>query len=553
MNLYRLTTIALAGTLALSTHAPATAVDRLYKRDIDRAATDIVWGNRAEPNHRREVLAIDPPLPRIGPDEPPVEVLAFFRYDIGRTNRGPLKEWMRNANNLLDRWQTSLPPEVNVIRAPIAVPELPGGAWRWSWEFAARTHLRMLLAGRALGIEHEVHESLLATLDVDQHAFGFPTRRGVRAAPENISGLRDQARMHFRTKLGIEQGRFDEAWDSTTVENAMTKSITAHEHVWMTSDRRDPRGTPYRRTVPPIFLINGKHIVGKYNVKRSTRVFQLANEFIARELAAAPTGDEQDTRWKTLYEELRLVRPQQIGHGQTLAPAPGQVIELDPPLPTNSPPGTIEINWFFTYLHRGHDGTRITGWLTGRMENLLALWAQTYPADELARTTARYTVVTELPGHPGTTAKHARMLQELALGWSYSEEVAPSELRASHISFPIHLAIRSKFGYYTPPETLDSRREISRLLRGAKIRMANYRRTKADGSPKRRADASNTRFATLMERAERASPGAFRAPAYPIFLIDGKYLITGALAGSYTNAARITNHIVQKLLAERRE
>ena len=32
--------------------------------------------------------------------------------------------------------------------------------------------------------------------------------------------------------------------------------------------------------------------------------------------------------------------------------------------------------------------------------------------------------------------------------------------QASHISFPIHLAIWNNFGYYTPPETLDSRGEV---------------------------------------------------------------------------------------------
>ena len=67
-------------------------------------------------------------------------------------------------------------------------------------------------------------------------------------------------------------------------------------------------------------------------------------------------------------------------------------------------------------------------------------------------------------------------------------------------------------------------------------------------APRRR---GNGEIRTLLKRAEKAAPGAFRAPAYPIILSGRRYLITGALAGGYTNAARITNHTIQRLLAER--
>ena len=549
----RFTTIALSATIGLLAAAPADAIDRLYKRDVDAAAAEIVWENRAEPDHAREVLAIDPPLPRLGPDEPRVEVLALFRYDIGRSHRGPLTPWARNAYELLDRWQASLPPEVNVIRVPIAVPEIPNGGWQWNWEFAARTHLRMLLTGRALGIEDEVHQSLLDALDTDAQAFRFPVHTGVRATPESIQGLRDDAQAHFQTQLGIAPQRFRETWDSNAVTSQMDLSMTAYDQAWTTSDRRYRQGAPGRRNIPPIFLINGEHIVATYNVKRPRRVFGLANETIARELASDPgrAATAEDQRWQALYEELRLVRPNDIAFDQARSPAHGRVVEIDPPLTTDAGEDALEIEWFFTYLHRGHDAARTTGWLTGRLENLLVRWIDTVPETDFARMRGRFTPVTTIPGHPGTRSEHARMLQELALGHGYSTSTEAGERRPTHIDFPVHRAIRRHFGYYTPPESLDSAREVKRLLKSQRLYTREHRRVAKSDEPARRADDANARFATLRARAERAAPGALEAPAYPILLIDGRYLVTGALAGGYTNAARLANQVIRERLAER--
>ena len=483
----RFTTIALSATIGLLTAAPADAIDRLYKRDVEAAAAEIVWGNRAEPDHAREVLAIDPPLPRLGPDEPRVEVLALFRYDIGRSYRGPLTPWARNAYELLDRWQASLPPDVNVIRVPIAVPELPNGGWNWNWEFAARTHLRMLLTGRAIGIEDETHQSLLDALDADAQAFRFPVHTGVRATPESIQGLRDDARTHFQTKLGIAPELFRETWDSEAVTSQMRRSMTAYDQAWTTSNRHHRMGSPERRNVPPILLINGKHIVAIYNVKRPRRVFELANETIARELASDPAraASAEEQRWQALYRELRLVRPHDIAYDQAQSRAHGRVVEIDPPLTTAAGENALEIEWFFTYLHRGHDATRTTGWLTGRLENLLVRWIDTVPEADFARLRGRFTPVTTIPGHPGTRPEHARMLQELSLGHGYSTSAKPGEHRPTHIDFPVHRAIRRHFGYYTPPESLDHPREVKRLLKSQRLYTRKHRRVAKSADPRR--------------------------------------------------------------------
>ena len=282
-------------------------------------------------------------------------------------------------------------------------------------------------------------------------------------------------------------------------------------------------------------------------------MFQLANELIARELALESTRADaaEDERWKALCEELRLVRPHDIAYTDTRTPDTGRIIEINPPLPTAVGPDAIEAEWFYTYLHRGHDANRTTGWLSGRVERLISRWTATVPESAFTRLRGRFTPVTAIPGHPGTSPEHARMLQELGLGHRYTTTVEPGERRPTHISFPLHIAIRNQFAYYTPPEILDRPREAKRLLRWAKLYTGQYRRVARSGEPARRAEAANHRFATLLARAEKVAPGAFRAPAYPIILIDGRYFITGASAGSYTNAARLTNRVLRERLAER--
>ena len=549
MSYPRLTSIALSVGIALLAHATANAAnpcpnyqrntgvkDCLYKRDVDDAAADIVWGNRATPKRDREVITIDPPWQRLGPADRPVEVLHFYRYHDWRrdSGRGVRQDWKRNADDVVAWWRASLPATVNVIRVPVAYRS--DGKEDAFWAPLERLQLKMVLVGRALGIEDEVDRSIVAALDRNSEAF--------TSIPK--------IKAHFETALKVDGDTFDKVWTSSAVARHMTRSMDAYHHIIATTVRREGRRLVNPQQLPPVLLINGKHIVASFNVKRQRNTFQLANEFIAQELAGKTRRTTAGGRWRALYDELREVRVHDIAYTSTLKPGPGQIVEIDPPLKTASGRKRIEIEWFFAYLHRGYDPRKTTSWLTGRMENLINPWAETVPEEDFKRLRARFTVVSQIPGHTGAPQKQARMLQELALGWAYSEDVEPGERRPSHISFPIHSAIQNHLAYYKDPETLDSRREVNKMLRAAKIRMASYRLTRADGWPKRRADASTARFNKLVERAKKVAPGALRAPAYPIILIDGRYLITGALAGGYTAAARITNYTIQDLLKKRR-
>ena len=302
-----------------------------------------------------------------------------------------------------------------------------------------------------------------------------------------------------------------------------------------------------------MFLVNGRHVVASFNVKRQKHTFRLANEFIARELAPGPAKSHgaEDERWRTLYEELRFVQLRDIAYDNVVTPETGSIIEIDPPLSTAAGRDAVEIEWFFTYLHRGHNAGNTTAWLTERLENLLVQWIDTVPKAHFARLRGRFTPVTAIPGHPGTSPEQARMLQELVLGHGYTTGTKPGEHRPTHLSFPIHQAVRRALSFQAPPEILDGRKEVKRLLQRADLYTADYRKTARSDMQSLRANTANARLATLIERAERIAPGAFRAPAYPIILIDGRYLITGANSGGYTNAARLANHVIGQRLAIR--
>ena len=172
------------------------------------------------------------------------------------------------------------------------------------------------------------------------------------------------------------------------------------------------------------------------------------------------------------------------------------------------------------------------------------------PPADFARLRARFTPVTAIPGHEGTSREHARMLQELPLGLGYTTTASPGAFHPTHISPPLHFGIRETRAYHTPPTVLDDEKDIRRLLHQLQIPMNAYASVASSGEPQRRANAADARFDLLLERTQHIAPNAFQAPAYPVILIDGRYLVTGANAGGYAQAAKIANATIQRLLSE---
>ena len=316
----------------------------------------------------------------------------------------------------------------------------------------------MVLVGQALEIDDALDQSIGAALD--------------RMRPGEPSFTTQAlAREHFKTVHRIDPEIFDAIWTSHEVEEQMSRSMNTYREIWLSSVTRAKRGRMANpQALPPVFLVNGRHVVASFNVKRQKHTFRLANEFIARELAPGPAKSHgaEDERWRTLYEELRFVQLRDIAYDNVVTPETGSIIEIDPPLSTAAGRDAVEIEWFFTYLHRGHNAGNTTAWLTERLENLLVQWIDTVPKAHFARLRGRFTPVTAIPGHPGTSPEQARMLQELVLGHGYTTGTKPGEHRPTHLSFPIHQAVRRALSFQAPPEFLDERKEVKYLLQGAR-------------------------------------------------------------------------------------
>ena len=514
-----------------STIQNANGVDPLYRGEVDTMGAEITWDNKQRPAKRDEILPIDPPLPRLGPSEPDVEVLEFVDYELGRGRTGARATWGINADELSVRWRESLPPQVNVIRVPIASRQSRGED---AAQLTARTRLQAILTARLLGIEEEIQDQIVVALN---------------NAPQAVS-TKAELRTLFDESLDITRDDFENAWSSPEVGIAIRRAMTTHRTIVETAVRRRGRT---RNPTPPILLINGEHIVASYKIRRAGDAFRIANGVIARELSASPAPTEAERRWRTLYEELRLLRRPDIAYNADPGPTVGQAIEIDPPLPTASPEGTLEIEWFFSYLNRGYNRHRTTSWLSGRAERLILEWAQTVPPADFAKLRARFTPVTAIPGHDGTSREHARMLQELALGFGYTTTASPRAYHPTHISPALHFGIRGTLAYNAPPTVLDDEKDIRQLVQRLRLPVKEYVRVASSEEPERRADAADARFDLLVERTKHIAPNAFEAPAYPIILIDGRYLVTGSTAGSYAGAAKIANTTIQRLLAERAE
>ena len=508
----------------------AIASDRLYRGDINAMTAEIAWPNEQAAAGRDQVLPIDPPLPRIGPDDARVEVLQFVDYTYGRARTGARHAWKKNAEELSLRWRESLPAEVNVIRVPIVrLQQTNDDAGRGP----ARTRLQAILTARALGIEDEIHNQITGALD---------------NAPDAVRTKAD-ARDLFQGALAVTPTRFETAWSSPEVENAMRQSVQAHRAIVETAVRR---GTRIRRPSPLILLVAGEHIVSTYSVRRAGDAFRIANRLIKRELTRDSKLNPSERRWRAVYKELRLLRRSDIAYNADPRPDTPEPIAIDPPFPTSTPDGTLEVEWFFTYLNRGHNRHRTTSWLTSRMESFMPEWAQTIPRADLERIRMRFTPVSTIPGHDGTSREQARMLQTLALGFGYTTTAPPGALQPTHISPALHLAIRGRLAYNAPATVLDDERDVKQLLQWARLPSADYHKVAASDLPTWRADAADARFDLLLKRTQAKAPNAFTDPAYPIILIDGRYLVTGAAAGGYAQAARITNATIKRLLSTHR-
>ena len=505
------TAATLAGTLAMSA---ANAVDKFYKGDVDLAWTQIQWGMQTAPRTDREKLYIDPPWERSADREAKVEVLALIGYGWYHGWRQKMPKWGRNAHVLFERWVDSLPESVTVVRIPIAFPKEISSTMRFAER--ERVHRSAILTGRLLGIEDRVDDAIFAAM------------KDAKYAVENEGEVRE-----LFAGLGVEPQRFETAWNSNERKLAERDSEKRQYRFFRIATANGFRDKTYET---PMLIINGEHIVSAMHNRDARRAYQIANWHIANELAPEPERSEEDQRWRAMYEEIRRARSEHVAWGKELKPELGQVIEIDPPMSTDSG-DRVEVEWFFNYINRGHDARRTTAYMTNVAMRRFRRLYEGMPENERERIRVKMTVVAGIEGHSQRHLEHEQVHQRIAHGWAYDPERG--------ISMPLNAALSDQFAWYAPVLGLTERGAAREMLKKKRLPFGRYRRVAATDVPAKRAEAANAR---LREVTRRAGEAALVAPRHPIVLVDGRYLVQGSTAGGYVNAVRIVNWLVAREL-----
>ena len=484
----------------------------------------ILYGKEVRRTRTREAIVIDPPLPRLQEGSGKIEVLEFLVYPTHlRRDGGGRVDWKRRADEKMAAWRASLPADVTIRRVPIAPwwtnPNFTNAPLLDYW----RTQERMIFVAQQLGIEQRTHEAIRQA--IDDYTSALRTR--------------EQAEALFAT-LGVPSERFDEAWESPETLRKIALAQTMNE-------TRSRLSRFYRAkkpsNVPPVFIINGKYLVGAYNTRKPERGFLVANTLIRRELERRNTPSAADLRWQALFDEVQALSDGEIEWGTPLEPKPGQFVELDVDPSWAGNPRSIKLEWFFPYVTRGHDPEKTTGWLSENMERLLRKWWKTNldPATR-AHVWLRPIPIAYVPGERNELdRRRGRRHQRMVLGWKLDGYRGYSQ--------QIHRAIRARFAGRVPGHALDTQTKLSRWLKKRDVPVSEYFRAARNRDVRNRAQAINERIKAVFEQAQQSDKGALRAPRHPILLINRKYLVQGSTAGGFHNALRITEWMLRTELA----
>ena len=511
---------------ALSAAAPAGAEwiregDRLYRSlDVAEASEAIAWGNEAKAVEAREAIRIDPPFG--GVDRGDDKVTVFELYEYGAfSDGGGRRPWKRGADEVMERWQASLPERVEVVRIPIVNQYRRG---KEETEKAVRRRelqLRMMMTAQATGVGEAIDRRFVETLDRE------PDTRVSRATAKE-----------WITQAGVSPQGFEEAWGSEPVTRRVEHAKELHGVALALS--RKATGRRSFRHEPPFLVVDGTTIVARNQTQGAERAFLIANAVIAGELAGANEASDEDARWRALYEEMRESRHKDVAWGREREPREDEVFVLDPPLPTGGD-SRIWTEWFYTYVNRGwYEEGAYTTWLSLKTAVTMREWLERTPRRVKARIQARLSPVGSIPGESPELDEHHRIHQRMVLGAQYEEDWG--------ISRKADQGLRRVLGYHSDGLSMREARMRHLAMRAGRVRTGAFRKAWQSERPEERAAVIDARFAEVTRQLAERAPGWLEAPRHPIILVDGKYLIQGSASGGLVPAIQVFNRLLRREL-----
>ena len=235
----------------------------------------------------------------------------------------------------------------------------------------------------------------------------------------------------------------------------------------------------------------------------------------------------QIERFRDWRSEAKRLTTRHVRWGKEKKANRWNVVTLKPGYRTSSR-GKVEVEWFFTYLG-----------LSGLVEPLVMDWMKNLQKETNGKVRLKRSPVASMKGRKRIFNHHHEMHQLIAFT---GEAIGRGRT--------VHRAMRKKLS--VTAISLHSQSDLEEFLRDVDIPVEPFHEAAESEKIRKRIRTANAKIDALAARAEEGRKDANLDPRDPIFLINGKYLVQGSLAGSVRNTFRIANWLIRRELEGRR-
>ena len=247
--------------------------------------------------------------------------------------------------------------------------------------------------------------------------------------------------------------------------------------------------------------------------------------------------------WIRVRKSFDWLPAEAIGKGKEVRPRAHKVVVLDPPLPTSTPPGTVQVEWF----HAPYDG-KDSHAVWGSMGTQTMLWRNSWniDRDDGPPVTMIWRMVGKGPNLLRRFNENRRVFQEMVYAWG------DGQFEQGFIS--AYLALH-RWARFQDLATVRSRGQGAAILRLSgtgklknwdTISISEWWERVDSKETKARIEETDSRYFEMMTRGIEQNRRLRRVPQDPIILINGKFLLTGQLESNATRLFGMVNWIVRE-------
>ena len=271
------------------------------------------------------------------------------------------------------------------------------------------------------------------------------------------------------------------------------------------------------------------------------------------------TAEDREAARRWQYELRQL---KQYGHNTKTAtrgwhrnkrPRRGELIELDPPMPTSSP-GRVEVELLFTYLadlphlrppnKNIYDAYGVQGWANTLAEYAWRhWWFQTISEELKSRIRPMLSPVGAMPGgNPALNDYHVEY-QKMVMAWDPEKE--------RRLNNPIHWELRAQLWRtrYIPAFDAEKTRDATEQnLERAGVPIEEWRRAATAETTIEQMRRNTERLAEITRRSRALDERYARPPRLAVILINGRYVLENSNIPKLTRRIQIMNHLVDREL-----